>query len=83
MIARDTDPNDPLDCNSWCKSCHWIGTSGQLIAGGRTAGLRCPECDSENIYIGKGLTRRERLDNLKAAFVENDIPWPVPWPTQH
>lgn len=66
-----------LQRNAWCKACRWIGETGELIASGRPGGLRCPTCDSDDIYVGQGRTQSERLENLKSAFAEHGIPWPT------
>ena len=70
------DDDEHLHRNAWCKECWWIGEGGELIASGKPGRLRCPECGGDNTYIGKGKTHVERLENIKAAFAEHDIPWP-------
>ena len=40
------DPIDCLDRLASCVDCHWVGRSGELIAGDK---LRCPKCRSDSV----------------------------------
>lgn len=44
--------NQHLERPVSCRHCEWVGTTGHLVAGGRSPDLLCPQCDSPDIkYI--------------------------------
>ncbi len=66
------DGNEHLLQKSFCPDCHWIGVSGELLLKG---GLDCPQCGGGRCYVVHAMGK-EAYENMRAAFVEHDIPWP-------
>lgn len=56
--------SDELYRKSWCKICVWNGTAGDLIAGSQIGGVRCPKCNSDDVYVGEPMSDNDRAENL-------------------